>query len=84
MHEYVTRFRANCLALKMVGGNKILCHKIVLGKEFEQVFDNNFSSNKDQALKKASEEYEAMGFLLGASETHFGALKKTLAHSINV
>ena len=80
----MARFKANTRGLKMVGGNLVLCHEVVMKKEFSEIYDAGTGLiDRANYIKNGSEEYEAVCFLMGANH-EYDNLKKDLAHSVNV
>ena len=83
-HEYMVRFKTNVRALKMVGGNLVLCHEVVMKKEYATIYDPDTDpKDRENDIKIGSKAYEAVCLLMGSNH-EFGNLKKSLAHSINV
>ena len=70
------RFKTNVRALKMVGGNLVLCHEVVMKKKYATIYDPA-TDPKDRAndIKNGSEAYKAVCFLMEANHV-FANLKK--------
>ena len=56
-----------------------------MGEELEQLYQvTSDKADRDIVFAKASDNYAATCFIMGASEVYFGELKKSLAHSMHV
>ena len=73
----MARFKKNLKALKLVGGDKILCAETIMKVDWSVLYNNSVDKKeRELVIKMSSEHYEAACFVMGSHDSKFGNLKK--------
>ena len=69
----MTHFKENLKVLRIVGGNLTLCHKLSMGIDYKNIYEEIISPKDCESLIKLGKEaFKSVFFLMGGNYYQYG------------